>query len=837
MNEKNLLYKELSLLDEFFLTLSSKEDLHYYIRYRQSMEWHSNKVPQNYFVCTDEETGIRFCDQLDDLLKDTCSEQKILTLGIREEALLAQKIRLSDYCSNDILVITGVPDRELTEGEAEAWHTLSELMMKRNMPTFLLLAPAEVIDKRFRPYPQIYYRTFHNRLHFKSSLSEEDVFYFCLKHLEEEDQFSCTDVFKDELKLYIDRIYPTADLQDKIFVEDLCNRIYRCYIRKEDANHVLDESCIPYYNRARFEMEDETKTEARSSVNVPSPEEQTEQIPAYVESELSPGDILGNTLILSLSTFPGKGPSRSLRRCNLFDAIVGNDSVGFGDGYYYQLEPVPYKLIDKLADEGKSLDTILMICTEDVKKYTGLCEIRDGIEYRIFSHAEDKTTSPLDYFYWKVTEYDKARRNLQESSIQFKTFTLSAAKDKDKLSDIAVIVDNILGLIRSHTSDSGGSIYVDSHGGLRTTQAIINSLFSLLPLDGHVLDTDNILTVDFDGQNGTISPAGEAVDVLNFVTGLTECTNYGRIDSLDKYYEKKPPRYEIEEKILDSMRKIANAISLCNMVSFGQNVQELSNLLDTLSQGQYSDSLLYTFSHLIRNNYEELLNPEHSVLNEISWCVKKGFIQQALTLVESKMPAEIIRKGLITESKITKAAIEKLTQSEYQFFERDKKSGDVRITHKMKFLIKQNNAKSTSWKDCNNYVVDTFAKTCVKFTKKTDMDGFEISIGHYIPISVFSHRTSIAQNKIRNQNIKTLYSRPNSEAYNIIKTLSEAGTKEVQKNTNIFFQMHMALKNERNSANHAGDSSEESVRNEVALVQDAINEYVKLAKELGLPMI
>ena len=55
------------------------------------------------------------------------------------------------------------------------------------------------------------------------------------------------------------------------------------------------------------------------------------------------------------------------------------------------------------------------------------------------------------------------------------------------------------------------------------------------------------------------------------------------------------------------------------------------------------------FQSLIRESYgEKLLDNEHRrTIDEIKWRIEKDFIQQALTLVESKMPTEIIRNNFL----------------------------------------------------------------------------------------------------------------------------------------------------------------------------------------------
>ena len=66
-----------------------------------------------------------------------------------------------------------------------------------------------------------------------------------------------------------------------------------------------------------------------------------------------------------------------------------------------------------------------------------------------------------------------------------------------------------------------------------------------------------------------------------------------------------------------------------------------------------TDQYLALFQSLITDSYGDRLldNRNRRVIDEIEWCIKKGFIQQALTLLESKMPAEIIKNGLLVSER------------------------------------------------------------------------------------------------------------------------------------------------------------------------------------------
>ena len=82
------------------------------------------------------------------------------------------------------------------------------------------------------------------------------------------------------------------------------------------------------------------------------------------------------------------------------------------------------------------------------------------------------------------------------------------------------------------------------------------------------------------------------------------------------------------------------------MSAFQKSLEDMSNWLNNREIKQ--DSLLELFIKNIRMDYGVLLKEDHDVIDEIQWCLTKGYLQQALTLIESKMPEELFKKGIFS---------------------------------------------------------------------------------------------------------------------------------------------------------------------------------------------
>lgn len=104
------------------------------------------------------------------------------------------------------------------------------------------------------------------------------------------------------------------------------------------------------------------------------------------------------------------------------------------------------------------------------------------------------------------------------------------------------------------------------------------------------------------------------------------------------------------------MQTIAEGIQLCDVVKFENGLRDLSDALSKLKKAPRdikNTGYLTLFQELIRDSYgTKLLDNKHrSTIDEIKWCLEKGFIQQALTLLESKMPTKMIQhKFLVSKA-------------------------------------------------------------------------------------------------------------------------------------------------------------------------------------------
>lgn len=289
--------------------------------------------------------------------------------------------------------------------------------------------------------------------------------------------------------------------------------------------------------------------------------------------------------------------------------------------YYGQLEPISTMIRER---EG-SLDKVIILATEETK-----------VEKEI--KAEDKL---LDGKKTSAVKFYLERMNLTEEDVE-----IVDVKEQDVVPAIANTVEKI----RKYWEEQKENVnlWIDTQGSFRNINLVLNAVITLLEPDKIV--PNGIYAMNY---NSSRNSAQRIVDQTNtykifqFVSGVNEFTRSGRAEQLVDYYEKTKPDTPEEIQI---MEKIGESIQMCDMLAFDEELKNFRKFRKKEKQKkeQEEDILLGIFDAQIQRDYGKLLEKDCTGLDVIEWFHKKGFYQQAITYLESKMPEEWIKKKIIS---------------------------------------------------------------------------------------------------------------------------------------------------------------------------------------------
>lgn len=251
---------------------------------------------------------------------------------------------------------------------------------------------------------------------------------------------------------------------------------------------------------------------------------------------------------------------------------------------------------------------------------------------------------------------------LEISAVDFflKRMGLKSDKEKKRAVVIRVEEDNFLPAISETINyirknwDEDHRLWINTQGGFRNISLVINAVISLLKLDKiepsgvyYVSYTRGEKVHDIEDQNGTYK-------IFQFVSGIQELIRYGRADQLEEYYY---DRGEMVPEEITEMRKIAEAIQMCDMPGFEEHLLKLRELAKNRTADP--EDLLNIFWEQIRADYGVLLEGSYSGLDVVEWLYRKKFYQQAITYVESRIPKEWVEVKITDEKATAAEAAEK----------------------------------------------------------------------------------------------------------------------------------------------------------------------------------
>lgn len=234
------------------------------------------------------------------------------------------------------------------------------------------------------------------------------------------------------------------------------------------------------------------------------------------------------------------------------------------------------------------------------------------------------------------------------------------------LSDIgnmgAIILKKANEIQREQGAAGNITIHADMTGGMRNASMMMLGVMRLLNFSG--LQMGKILYSNWE-RNRDVNYVEDSQDVYRFfdlVAGATEFAKYGSVEKLADYYnidvfEQKPYTDECNlsrelYELVNAMGYFAQSIKLCRYgeledacALLAEKIQAFTNLAP--QNYDVNDKLFATLLPTIEESYKTVLSA-HDDLDIITWCVKQGHLQQAMTLYTERVPEFIDKQGFYT---------------------------------------------------------------------------------------------------------------------------------------------------------------------------------------------
>ena len=338
-----------------------------------------------------------------------------------------------------------------------------------------------------------------------------------------------------------------------------------------------------------------------------------------------------NVILLSMSTLPDKVKQNKFKF-----KIEKKERIFYGQS---QLSPDTKTILSIIDAKGEGIDRIVILATKEAREKKEITLI-DGEGKEISKENVDA----VSFFEDEILAYvAKRKKNPKEYCLQ----NLSLTEDKFVVVDLdeeEFIYDAVKAI--KGDGDKEINLYINMQGGIRSTMMKMNAITELL-------ESQNVRVVGryANNYNAGKSKQYESVSVADdyrpyeLVTAMTIFKKYGRGEKLLEYFSD-ADKYPLSNELAEAIKLAADSIQLCDVDGFDEAIEAIRKFDEKYKESKASPTLKIIYQD-IKSDYEFILNAEHKYVAQIRWCLNKGFLQQAMTILESKMPDEYVRSGIL----------------------------------------------------------------------------------------------------------------------------------------------------------------------------------------------
>ncbi len=404
-----------------------------------------------------------------------------------------------------------------------------------------------------------------------------------------------------------------------------------------------------------------------------------------------------NVLLLSLSKFTGNGNKNNYYYGK---SITGNNVFIKGK---YQLEPGTKYIISELANQGRCIDKVIMLCTPETLEPKDLfddnirikpveyyekkfmeCVNQEQMILKIGQATIDDITSIVKTY--EIKQKDSADSQKEtfenlEGAINKELIKKGLIKKKDSeyveirelyskanenMFEIVEIetgreyqaVSNAVKLVKGFNSkDTKVNLFVDLQGGMRTTMFVANAVLNMLRHEGIMTERQVATLFSADNVVNEIRDETESIRIFDLVSAIDEFFSYGKGKKFCEYYEHYAHFDETkgddspEKKIVNMIREMSDVIELSDIDGLEESIGNLISEIKKIDEKDKTiEPIFRTFMHDLKAEYEYLLEADGKTVDTIKiveWCNKKELYQQALTLIEARIPEAMAKDRIL----------------------------------------------------------------------------------------------------------------------------------------------------------------------------------------------
>ncbi|MBQ9891173.1 MAG: hypothetical protein IJM39_07165 [Firmicutes bacterium] len=218
--------------------------------------------------------------------------------------------------------------------------------------------------------------------------------------------------------------------------------------------------------------------------------------------------------------------------------------------------------------------------------------------------------------------------------------------------DGVISIDSMTDIVRSTLGQGEDvQIFMDIQGLNAADGNILLSTFMLLNkrTGYNVSLSDLIKTEKQQGRFcGRVLNVRRSYDIHKLLSGIETFLEYGKDRQLKQYWESLGAEDPDAKRLFAGMDLIDEGVSLCNVDLMACGFEVIRRVIaDPKVPAEKQSIYLSIMTGAIRADYGRLLEgDELSIPELLKWSHRKGLYQQTLTIIESRVPADMVKRGI-----------------------------------------------------------------------------------------------------------------------------------------------------------------------------------------------
>jgi hypothetical protein len=184
------------------------------------------------------------------------------------------------------------------------------------------------------------------------------------------------------------------------------------------------------------------------------------------------------------------------------------------------------------------------------------------------------------------------------------------------------------------------------------TRTLMNMIDIIRSMPDSVVKISKILTTSktSDIFANLIKDETEVYGISELIAGIRAFLRYGKTDMLIDYWNSSGIDNPKVSRLIYAMRNIDIGISLCDISDIERGIGSLRRLIRD-EEWEKGTSIIARFFDIIvegiKQDYGNLIaGDEIEFIDLVKWAYRKGFWQQTLTLIESRAPMDLVKRGI-----------------------------------------------------------------------------------------------------------------------------------------------------------------------------------------------